>query len=518
MSVVIQMKESRKNVVRGLFKGGSIVFVGLALELGISFFGKILMARVLGQVEYGVATLGIKTLSFTSAILLIGLNTGVGRYLPRFDHEADRRGVILSGLELALPVAAAAAVTLWVFAGPVARLFLRAPEAVSVLRAAAVGLPFAVLLKLSIGVVQGMEQTVPKVLIRNIFQPTIRFVLIAAVLLLGLGSIGIVWAYTATFVAAGIAGLYYIMRHTPVAASIGGTRIRRELLRFSAPLMLMTSMVMILSNLDIFFLSYFHSANDIGVYNAVYPLAELLTMTLSGFSFIFLPMFSRLHSEGLEGEMLRIYQVVTKWILLLTLPALFYFILFPETIIGITFGQEYDEGAITLVVLAVGFSVQSLVGPNMQSLTSVGETRTIMWINLVAGVTNIVLNYILIPHYSYLGAAVATSVSYTLLNILYSVALYLRTGVHPFNSHLLKPLAGSVILMIVVAGVVSVGFQRNVVTLFGSFIVFGLLYVLVILRLDAIQEEEIMLLLSVEERFGVDLSRMKRLVKRVMGE
>lgn len=518
ISVVIPMKESKKNVVRGLFKGGNIILAGLALELGISFFGKILMARVLGQVEYGVATLGIKTLSFTSAILLIGLNTGVGRYLPRFDYEADRKGIILSGLELALPVAVAATVTLWVFADPIARILLRTPKLVSVLRAAAVGVPFAVLLKLSIGVVQGMEQTVPKVVIRNIFQPTIRFVLIAAVLLLGLGSIGIVWAYTATFAAAGIAGLYYIVRHTPVAASIGGTRIRRELLRFSAPLMLMTSMVMILSNLDIFFLSYFHSANDVGVYNTVYPLAELLTMTLSGFSFIFLPTFSRLHSEGQKKEMLRIYQVVTKWILLLTLPALFYFVLFPETIIGITFGREYDEGAIALVVLAVGFSVQSLVGPNIQSLTSVGETRTIMWINLATGVTNIVLNYILIPQYAYVGAAVATSVSYTLLNILYSVALYHRTGIHPFNSHLLKPLAGLFILMAVVASVVTVGFQRNVMTLLGSFIVFGLLYVLVILRLDGIQEEEIMLLLSVEERFGVDLYRMKRLVKWVIGE
>ena len=101
-SVAIEMKVARKSVVRGLFKGGSIIFVGLALELGISFFGKILMARVLGQVDYGIATLGIKVLSFASAILLIGVNTGVGRYLPRFDREADRKGVILSGLELAL--------------------------------------------------------------------------------------------------------------------------------------------------------------------------------------------------------------------------------------------------------------------------------------------------------------------------------------------------------------------------------------------------------------------------------
>ena len=58
------MKESRRETVRGLFRGGSIVFIGLVVELGISFFAKMLMARVLGRADYGVATLGITALSF----------------------------------------------------------------------------------------------------------------------------------------------------------------------------------------------------------------------------------------------------------------------------------------------------------------------------------------------------------------------------------------------------------------------------------------------------------------------
>lgn len=517
-TIAASMNESRKKTVQGLFKGGSIVFVGLVIELVISFFGKILMARILGQVDYGVATIGLKVLSFSSAILLLGLNNGVGRYIPRFERSGERKGVILSALELVVPTTVVVAAVLAVFADEIATTLLRTPEAGPVLLAAAVGIPFATLLKLSIGVIQGMEETVPKVLIRNLFQPVFRFGLIAVVLIVGLGSYGIVWAYTASFAVAGFAGVYYIVKYTPAAEKVPGDRIRFELLTFSAPLMLMTSMMMILSNVDVFFLSYFHPSGEIGVYNVIYPLAELLTMTLSGFSFIFLPIFSRLHGDGKQGEMVRIYQLVTKWVFLITLPALFFFILFPETVIGASFGREYTEGASALAILAIGFSIQSVVGPNVQSLTSVGATRIIMLVNLIAAGTNIVLNLLLIPQYSYFGAAIATSVSYTLLNVLYSVALYRRTGIHPFSRQLLRPAMGSMIPMGIVSAAVWAGLPRNIVVVAISFIVFMILYTVVVLRLDAVQEEEIMLLLSIEERFDMDLSRVKSLARRISGE
>lgn len=160
--------------------------------------------------------------------------------------------------------------------------------------------------------------------------------------------------------------------------------------------------------------------------------------------------------------------------------------------------------------------MQSVAGPNVNALTSIGETRVIMINNLAAAGANIALSYLLIPQYSYLGAA-ATAVSYTLLNVLYSVSLYRRTGIHPFAEQLLKPAAGAAALMAAVFGVVSAVFPSTVTTAFGAFAVFFVLYSAVILRLGAVQEEEVMLLLSIEERFGVDLSPVKRLAEHLMG-
>jgi len=74
-------------------------------------------------------------------------------------------------------------------------------------RIASLGIPFAVVvMKFTIGVVQGLQRSLPKVLIRNIGQPIVRFSLVVVSLYFGLGAAGIVGAYSATFAAAGLAG------------------------------------------------------------------------------------------------------------------------------------------------------------------------------------------------------------------------------------------------------------------------------------------------------------------------
>ena len=504
------MPETKNSLTRLLFKSGFLLFLGLLLELVISFGAKVLMAQLLGAPEYGVATIGITTLSFASTVLLFGMNTGVGRYLPRFDDTADRKGVLLSAFQISLGVSIAAGVTLFLLAEAIASGLLGTPEVAMVLKIAAIGIPFAVLLKLTIGVIQGMKHSVPKVLIRNIAQPIVRIGLISAALYLGLGATGILGAYTLTFAIAGLGGLYYVVTRTDIRASASGRMRRRELLTFSAPLMLMATMLMVLSYFDIFLLSYFRSPGDVGTYNVIYPIAELLTATLSAFGFIVMPIVSELHADGARDEMQRTYQIVTKWIFALTLPAALVIILFPTLTIRLTFGAEYAWAGTSLSVLALGFFTHAVAGPNVNTLTSIGRTRTIMWDNLLAGGTNIALNLLLIPRLGLLGAAVATTVSYAGLNVLYSVQLYRETGIHPFSTALMKPAVAGTVAMLVIYVAVTEFFGVSLLVLVGTFSAFLLIYGIALLALGGVEEEEVLLVLSFEERFGVNLGPLKR--------
>ncbi|WP_306059963.1 polysaccharide biosynthesis C-terminal domain-containing protein [Natronococcus wangiae] len=76
-------------------------------------------------------------------------------------------------------------------------------------------------------------------------------------------------------------------------------------------------------------------------------------------------------------------------------------------------------GNIELIVLPSGFYLHTLIGPNSKLLLAIGETRAMMKASIQSAILNITLNYLLIPQYSIMGAALATAGSYVVLNIIY---------------------------------------------------------------------------------------------------
>lgn len=513
------MPSDSNDTVRTLFKGGGVLFLGLFVELGISFLAKLVIARVLGRVDYGVVSLGITTAVITSTIVLLGLDIGLGRYLPRFDDDERRRGALVSAFQVALPLSVLAGAAVAVGAPTIAREVFHDPATTPILRVFALAIPLAALMKLSVGAVQGLKQSLPKVYIRNLALPLVRFGGVLVMLSLGFRSLGIAWAYVAAYAAAAAVGVFFLLRRTPLFdRSVRPTLMRRDLLAFSAPLVVSTTMTLVFSDIDTFMLGFFSTSGDVGVYNTVYPIAQLLTVSVASFGFIFMPVVSELHEKGESGDTRRLYRVVTKWILFGTLPLFALFALFPARAIRVTFGPEYVVGDLALAVLSIAFFTHSVAGPNSNALTSFGHTRLIMYDNTFVAATNVALNLVLIPRYSFLGAAVATAVSYVLLNLLYSAQLYRVSGIHPFSESITRPGLLAVVLVGAHYALVRTALPDSggIDPLFWlSYLGFLVAYALVLLR-TAIEEEEVMLLLSFEERFGVDLAPLKRAVARLM--
>lgn len=515
---------SRDKATRTLFKGGVILFLGIIIDLGISFLAKLLIARYLGRVDYGAVSLGVSLLSFGSTILLLGLDTGIGRYLPRYEQSWKRRAVIELGILLTLPPTIGISILLIVFQEQFARTLLRAPGASGVLAVFAVGLPFAVLFKYSLGVIQGEQWSIPKALLQNILKPIVRFGAIAIGVFLGVGAVEMSITYILPFVVATAASFYWL-RRTELFGDIGRPRsgsdyilISRELVSFSIPMIVTTVMFKILTDIDRFLLSYYKSTGDVGVYSIVYPLAQLLTVGLSAFAFISMPILSELHAKEKTSEMKRMYQVSARWIFFMTLPIAGALIFFPRYIIKYTFGPEYVDGASALAILALGFFAHSLVGLNGSSLTSIGRTKSLAAINILVVFVNVGLNILLIPEFTYLGAAIATSISYIGMNLFYSGVLYYRTGIHPFGPGFLRSGMISTVALVLVCAHLRWAVQFTWVWVVIHGIAFSIVYILAIFRFGGIRQEELLIINSVEERTGISLAPLKRLGRRLLPE
>ena len=492
-----------------IFKGGSVVFVGLIAELAISFVAKIVIARFLGREIYGGVSLGITVMSVISVFTLLGLNTGVARYLPRYDTLERRRGVILSAFQIVVPLSIAVSIIIFVFAEWIATVLFNDPEITPILRIFALIIPLTSVVRLTISSIQGMKHTVAKVYIKNLSLPIGRFVAVGVAIYLGIYGLGVAGAYAFSYVLATTLSVWYLYRSTPLFDhDVVPVGIHREILVFSLPLLVSAASWLIFSDLDTFMLGYYSQTGDVGVYNTVYPLAELLTIALSSIGFVATPMFSELHAGEEFGLLSNVYEILTKWVFLATFPVLAVFVLFPQTIIRVTFGAEYVVGAASLVVLSTAFFSHAVAGPNSNALTAIGKTRLIMYDNAVVAVVNFVLNIVLIPRYSVLGAAVATAVAYVMLNVIYSYQLYQVAGI--------VPVSRSLLLAAVIGGALGLGLNEFSVVLVGTETVrfllfvalFAPMYALIAIRIG-ITAEEIELFFEIEDRLGVDLTPIR---------
>ena len=495
------MSSDDSSLVHSLMRSGGLVFVGLVFEVAVLFVTKVLMARILGPDQFGAVSLGLAVLTITSTLVLLGLNTGVSRFMPRDDDEAFTRGVLVSAMGIALPLALASAVVLAVFAPTIGTSVFDDPSTTPVLRVIAFVVPLSVLTKLSLGGIRGAKRTLPKVYLKNIVAPAARLLAVGGFLYVGWRAVGIAWAYLLSYAIAGLIGLYYLHRYTPLFSGDSYVWKHRELLTFSAPLVVSAAMALVFDKLDTLMLGYFGASSQVGIYNVVYPVAWALLMMLNAFRYLFMPALSELHARDAYDEMGRMYQMTTKWVFLTTLPPFLGLVLFPRQVLSFAFGPAYVEGALALVVLSLAFFTHAVVGPNKESLTSVGRTRLIMYDNALVAGTNVVLNLLLIPRFSYLGAAVATALSYALLNVLYSAQLYRETGIQPLSIDQMRPgLIATVVLLLVYWPVTS-RFGRGPVAMVLLVGVMAVVYPLVLYRFGRFEPEEISAYRQIRGRF-----------------
>lgn len=507
------------SAIRKLAKGGGVIFAGFFLETGLAFIAKVLMAQILGRVSYGSVSIGIVMTANLSTIVILGLQTGVPRYLPRYDKPAIKRGLLLTAFGIVVPLSLFTGIVVFYFSDLIATRVFNDASLAPVIQIFAIAIPFAAIMKLSISSIQGMKRSLPKVAIRNVAEPVLRFLAIIVVLYLGFRSMGVSYAYLFSYTIAAILGILYVVRNSPLLSKVKPVWHSRELVSYSIPLAFASLASLIVSGIGIDTLMigmFADSVGDVGIYNVIYPLANILTLVFSSLSFLFMPVISELHAEGEMDQLVRLYHIATKWVVLATLPLFLTILLFPRTAIVLTFGQEYAPGAMAFAILGIGFFAQASLGLNRNVLESLGRTRHVfLAMSLAAGV-NVVLNILLVPSYSYLGAAVGTAVAYLVLTGHLSIMAYSELGTLPFTKSLTQPAAIGITLFVGVSVLAHALIQISPLRLVVLLAFVGPLYLASVLRFGGVENEEVMLVLSLEERFGIDLGPLKTFARHFL--
>lgn len=418
--------------------------------------GRGVFTRSFAPEEYGLFSLAFTVTSILSVGAILGLRNGIPRQIAYHGSASSHTSltpasIVTWGLLATVIASTVIGAGLFVVAEQLAVLFGH-PEYALAFRIAAVSLPGFAIVKACTAVFRGFSRAKERVFFQELLQKGTFPLLLVIVVYWQSGLSAALLAFPASLTLTAIAYLCYVFYTNPgeflgsVTSSLGQPGDGYRLLAFSFPLLFASLMTQIMTWTDILMLGYFKTAGEVGIYDAVRPLVQLIKIIWSSMVFLYTPVVSEFHAQKAMENIRWVYFILTKWFASITFPIALTFLLFPEIVLAVVFGPEYTAGADALRLLAVAFFLSNAMGPNGATLTALGRTRVLMWANLVATIINVTINLWLIPPYGILGAAAATAVALVTRNFIRVSILYSASGIHSFKPPMVVPMAITTVL------------------------------------------------------------------------
>lgn len=479
----------------------SLVVVGTLVGSSAKLVERAVVGRLLSESEYGEFTIAISILMLAGMLGAAGFAQGVPRFMARFDDERDIRGVIITGILVTVALSSVIVVALFNSWGAVSILFDN-QNSEYLFKLFVLAVPLSVVFRIGIGGIRGLENTKFKIITQDLGYPILRVVLIAIFLGFGFSVVATGYAYIISLLIFTFPVYYLLNRLLPL---IGDFQLHtREMAIFSAPLVISTFMSQLLTYTDTLMLGYFRTSYEVGIYSAAFPLAVSMSLILTAFGYLYLPLTSRYDLE--KGKSVgRVYEITTKWLFLSVFPIFLTLIAFPSEIISLVFGSRYSAGGVALTILAFGFFSNAAAGRNRETLSALGATNYILIANTIAFVVNIGLNYLLIPLLGIRGAAVASACSYVGLNVVVFLLLLIEFNISPITPASIRSFFGLSIFVAPLVLIARLYIPNNYISIILFGIVVGLLSVITVALIGGFEPEDEILFNFIEEKTGIEV-------------
>ena len=486
------MSNKTSNHSGKIAKEATISFMGMGFGDGARYLFTAILARFAGVEFLGIYSLASSVTRIGEVFGRAGLHSGVMRFVSRLDKETEIETVrqrILSGLKLGLLFGIVIMILQIALADWLAfELFNGSLLLKTVIIISAVSLPFATIMAISAFATQGYKLLKYKVMVLNIIRPAIMLVCVLVSISFFTIDAAVKYPLLISAVFSSFAAVIFLSKLTQIKMNqIFSGVIDKELLRFSYPLMFVTILGTLMHWMDILMLGYFTDTTTVGLYHPAARTAGLLRTVLLAFMGIFAPMMSDYHRQGEVGEMGKLYKLIVRWIVSLSLPLAIIIIIYSKKIM-LLFGVQYLSASNVLMVLTTAAFIQTLFGGGGQTLTMTGFTKVNLFNSIIVVLINITLNLLWIPQYGIIGAAYATLISMALLGLLQIVEVNHLIKITPFSLKLMKPIIAGVIMTAVLIYIKPVVLPLHtitsliIITLVGLLSFFTMLW---LLRFDA---------------------------------
>ncbi len=442
------MNNYQKNILTAA-KGGSIGFSGTVFSYAIGFIFTYILARYLGAEDFGYYKLSLTFVIILSAISNFGLSAGIKRFIPIAQGNKNQReiwGVIQIGAGIPFLASILITVLTIIFADTIALGMFDKPQLAQYLRLMSVAIPLSAIMSSMAEISIAFKNMRYPVITREGVVNVVKLSLAIVAILLGLGLVGVIVAYVIASIVGTLLMIYFVNKIFPLKRPISeAQRKTREILNFSIPVWLSKLLNQFSKNLETLVLGMFGIISEVGVYSVLINISNIGKMGFIAIRTISYPIFAELHSQGKLKELKDFYKTTAKWAFTINLPIFLTITIFAENILFI-FGEEFTTGKLGLVILASSIIYDAATGACGAVLNMAGYSRINFINSIVYLITTLALDFILIPKYGLVGAALAGAITIVIVNTLMMVEAYILIDrLVPVDRSFLKPVIATLV-------------------------------------------------------------------------
>jgi O-antigen/teichoic acid export membrane protein len=425
---------------RSMARGAAVNLVGSLAAIALGFGVTLALTHLVHARDIGLVALGTTLAGIAVIPALLGLDTGVIRFVARAaaqDDERGARGSTQAALAIATLTSVALTIVLWWQAPAICDRFFHKPFATDVVRIVSLSLPALAIGRVATAAGQGygvMRYSAWLGIVRRVLRLITLLPFIAA----GLNARTLA---VATLLAAWLTclvSLQFLVRvHSNVFKPARGAWPFASLLNFSAPQVLTALMFWTILWTDTLLLGRFRSAADVGIYTVVGTLLTPATIVSTSIGQMFAPRVSVEDARGDRGALAAMLKRVTHWNTAVSLPFFASLAVVPVALLAL-FGSTYKAGATALAILAVGQLINTAAGPLGLVINMSGRQYLTMTNNALVAGLNVLGCLLLIPRFGLTGAAISTASALTLVNVIKLLEVKLLFGIHPFRGQSLR--------------------------------------------------------------------------------
>ncbi|NVP53647.1 lipopolysaccharide biosynthesis protein [Mycoplana rhizolycopersici] len=389
-----------------------IAFAIRVASAAIAFISQIIMARMMGEFEYGIFVFVWVLVIIFGNLSCLGFHSTVIRFLPHYSAQnahPEIRGLTSAARTFSMLSATALAtvglLALWLLQDRIESFYV-VPVFLGIFC-----LPMIALGDVLEGTARAHSWAIAALSPTYIVRPLLILVFMVAAVTAGaehIAQTAMAAALAATYLTS-LVQFFDVGRRLHRTYSHGPRRVEFSTwIRMSLPIFLIEGFGFLLTNSDVVVVGLVLDPESVAIYYAAAKTMALVHFVLFAVKAAAAPRFASLYGQGDREGLAAFAGETVRWSFWPSLAVGLGVLLVGHFLLSL-FGPAFTAGYEVMVILLVGILAKASVGPGEVLLMMAGQQKLCMVLYAVALAANIGLNVALIPPFGIDGAAIATA-------------------------------------------------------------------------------------------------------------